>query len=72
MAAETNYMLQKHFLSWEALESFAITFFSFLAVDAAMSMDRIIAGDFSKDAIVALLIAASRSLIKAIWFYVKK
>ena len=63
--------IKKHFWSLEALESFLISFLGFLAVDAAASFDRIITGGLTRDALVALVVAAGRSLLKFLWMTMK-
>lgn len=58
--------LKAHFSKYEAI-SLIQTFVAYLALDAAIQFQAVISGDFSQDALAALVVAVSRSFLKALW-----
>lgn len=63
----------KAHLNWKELESIAISFASFLAVDLAASevAHRVWAGDLQRDTLLALGMAVARSFVKFMYLRLK-
>ena len=64
--------LKSHFFSKEAATSFAHTLVGYLAIDAVLQFSTVFSGNFSKEAVYALLMAVSRAFVKAVWNFTVK
>jgi len=58
--------IKSHFTRAEVV-SFIQTAIGFMIVDAALAFERVMNGDISRDALIALLVAVGRSVFKALW-----
>ena len=58
--------IKSHFTMYE-LESFLKTFAAIFATEAAFQINTILAGDFGKEALIAVVAATLRSAVKAIF-----